>query len=78
METNNENMKDNNINKLLNELLDWANSNETSSQSVNDLAHYLFKITEAKQVREKNIELEANWEKWKAEKIAIIIKGIVG
>ena len=71
-------MKDNNINKLLNELLDWANSNETSSQSVNDLAHYLFKITEAKRAREKNIELEANWEKWKAEKIAIIVKGIAG
>jgi hypothetical protein len=62
--------------KLLNEILEWANSDETKAQSVNELAHYLFKINEVKQVREKQSDIIKGWEKWKKEKIEIIINGI--
>ena len=69
-------MKDKNIHELLNELLEWANSDEVKWKSVNDLAHYLFKVVEAKKLREEKSEVDKNWNEWKKEKIDIIINGI--
>jgi hypothetical protein len=69
-------MEEKDIRKLLNEILEWANSNETKIQNVNDLAHYLFKIAEAKKTREETNDIDKKWDEWKKEKLDIIVNGL--